>query len=643
MAKNHQIRLLLIPALFLLLANCAWAQIPSAEEILDYQSDIYIFNGGDMIVTETITVTATGDQIKHGIYRDFPTKYRDQYGNNYAVDFQILEVKKDGQPEEYFTENLSNGVRIYIGKKDVLLNPGTYTYLINYETRGQLGFFEDHDELYWNVTGNGWVFPIKKASARVSLPNERIDLTQITTTAYTGVSGSKEQDYTFEIVDDRAIFETTKPLAAYEGLTIVVGWPKGFVAEPTKEERTQSFIWQNLGLAIALVGLIIVLVYYFFAWSLVGRDPKKEAIIAQYESPRGFSPALIGYIHKMGYRSQLLTAAIINLAIKGFIKIEKDRNYELVKLTKDDSKLAEEEKALAEEFFHHHDSLTIKESNHEEISYGILELKKSLDHQANKKYVNYNLKYTGIGLGLSLPFIILSQLSFDVAKMSIVIFMTIWLSIWTIGVTALSAGVYSLWKAFFEEKNIAKFLAAVFLSVFALPFFFGEIFGLIALSSGSSPLNVLMIAFIMIINGVFLFLLRAPTVEGRKIMDEIEGFKLFLSVTEKDRMNFHNPPDKTPELFEQFLPYALALGVQNQWAEQFTDVFNELHEEGHDYHPGWYAGALAGVAIGDFTNSLGNSFSSAISSASTAPGSSSGFSGGGSSGGGGGGGGGGGW
>ena len=151
---------------------------------------------------------------------------------------------------------------------------------------------------------------------------------------------------------------------------------------------------------------------------------------------------------------------------------------------------------------------------------------------------------------------------------------------------------------------------------------------------------VIAVFIYIVICFIFYNLLKAPTNLGRATMDQVEGFKWFLSVTEKDRMNFHNPPEKTPELFEKFLPYALALGVQNKWAEQFNDVFKRLDEEGHGYTPSWYMGSnLALFSASHFASSFGG----AISSASTPPGSSSGMGGGGFSGGGGGGGGGGGW
>jgi uncharacterized membrane protein len=140
---------------------------------------------------------------------------------------------------------------------------------------------------------------------------------------------------------------------------------------------------------------------------------------------------------------------------------------------------------------------------------------------------------------------------------------------------------------------------------------------------------------------VFGWLLKAYTLEGRKLADEIEGFKLFLSVTEKDRLNFHNPPEKTPQLFEKMLPFALALGVEHKWAEQFAEVFARLKEQGVAYSPVWFHGTFGSFNPTSFSSSVGNNFTGAVAAAATPPGSSSGFSGG--SGGGGGGGGGGGW
>jgi uncharacterized membrane protein len=154
---------------------------------------------------------------------------------------------------------------------------------------------------------------------------------------------------------------------------------------------------------------------------------------------------------------------------------------------------------------------------------------------------------------------------------------------------------------------------------------------------------MVLLAALIVLNLLFYRLLKAPTLTGRKVMDQIEGFKLYLTVAEKDRLNLLNPPERTPELFERYLPYALALEVENEWGEQFAEVLARAGAGGQPYTPVWYTGSYHGLGNSRFVSDLGGAFPGAISSSAAAPGSDSGSGGGGFSGGGGGGGGGGGW
>lgn len=221
------------------------------EEILEYKSEIEIKKDSSMIVEETITVYSTGNEIKRGIYRDFPTQYKDKHGNKYNVGFEILSITRDGKKEDYHTEKMKNGVRIYIGDSDTYLRPGYYTYKIKYETNRQLGYFDDHDELYWNVTGNGWIFNIQNATAIVHLP-DKADMDEVKYEAYTGKQGETKRKYTASIdkYDNTVTFDITDSLKANEGLTIVVEFEKGVVHEPTFEEKLQYFLSDNKGVLI---------------------------------------------------------------------------------------------------------------------------------------------------------------------------------------------------------------------------------------------------------------------------------------------------------------------------------------------------------------------------------------------------------
>ncbi|HZK14382.1 MAG TPA: DUF2207 domain-containing protein, partial [Desulfobaccales bacterium] len=192
--KRSALFLTLTAVMVLALLAGATAASAQSERILNFKSLIKVHPDASMTVTEDITVQATGQgEIKRGIIRDFPTTYRDRLGNTVTVGFKVEEVLRDGQPEPYQTESVSNGVKIFIGQKDVFLKAGVYTYTIRYWVDRELGFFKDFDELYWNVTGNGWTFAIDRAEAYIELPaGAKI----LKSSAYTGYQGDRGHDVT---------------------------------------------------------------------------------------------------------------------------------------------------------------------------------------------------------------------------------------------------------------------------------------------------------------------------------------------------------------------------------------------------------------------------------------------------------------
>jgi uncharacterized membrane protein YgcG len=179
----------------------------------------------------------------------------------------------------------------------------------------------------------------------------------------------------------------------------------------------------------------------------------------------------------------------------------------------------------------------------------------------------------------------------------------------------------------------------------APPIIITALSALVALAFGSSPMIWFSWGFMaLLLHGLFIWLLRAPTPAGRLAMDEIEGFRMYLDTAEQDRLDHMRSPALTPEVFESFLPFAYALGVENHWCERFARELPQQPQQSSGYEPAWYSGNYHGMgALNHLGDNFSSSFSTAISAASSAPGSSSGSSGGGSSGGGGGGGGGGGW
>ena len=606
------------------------------ERILDFDSHIQVRRDASLAVTETIRVVAGGDQIKRGIYRDFPIKYTNDLGLRVRVGFQVTDVRRDGQPEPYHLENQSNGIRVYIGQSEVLLRPGTYTYRISYVTTGQLGFFKDYDELYWNVTGNGWIFPIERVRATVELPPGAGAFNQV---AYTGPQGEQGRDYAIgRSTIGNTQFATTRRLGAYEGLTIALAWQKGVVEAPTAGSQRIAVLRDNPAVVVAAVGLILAFAYYLVAWWRVGRDPPRGTIFPLFHPPEGFSPAAVRYLMRMDFDQKAFAAAVVDMAVKGWLTIEDERgSYSLTRGSGRTEPLTADERAAFEKLFAAGGTLELKNVNHKRIKDAIAALKSQLALGFEKIYFLRNARWLIPGLTLT-GLTLLGAVAFA-PDLVAALFMAVWLSGWTVGCYFLASQVIGLW-------HNRAWAGAVFSSLFAVPFLAGEGFGLFMFGTAVSIPAAVLLIVLAFLGALFHWLLRAPTLRGRQVMDAIEGFKLYLSVAEQDRLEALNPPELTPSLFEKYLPYAMALDVETAWSAKFEAALEAAGQRVADggYSPAWYSGtAWHSHGVGGFAGSLGGAFAGAIAASSSAPGSSSGSGGGGSSGGGGGGGGGGGW
>ena len=419
----------------------------ASERILSFSSAITVDPDASMLVTETIKVVSSGDQIKRGIYRDFPTTYKDRAGNTYVVGFMIQAVARDGKPEAHHTEALSNGIRVYMGQKEVLLPPGEHTYTLSYRTDRQIGFFKDHDELYWNVTGNGWIFPIETAAATVLLP-PGVPADGITLAGYTGPTGATGQNFTAALAPDgKAVFKTTRRLNANEGLTLVVSWPKGFVREPTPREKAVHFLKNNLTLLAAVIGFGVLLLYYLLAWFAAGRDPARGTIMPIYTPPDNLSPAAMRFMAEMGYDDKVFAAAVIDMAVKGFLSIhETDKTVTLTKI-EGPSTLSAEEKKIAVQFFQSNSSIALERKNHARIAAAQNALRTSLTLTFEKTHFVTNRRAFITGVAISAAAVAASFLS--ALDHPDVLFLGVWLTIWSVGVTFLAVTVVKLWHQVF--------------------------------------------------------------------------------------------------------------------------------------------------------------------------------------------------
>src|SRR5690606_4191768 len=552
-----------------------------------YDINVAVNVDGSLEVTEHIRVRAEGGQIRRGIYRDFPTRYRDRYGNRVVIDFDVVDVLRDGQPEPWFTERRDNGMRVNTGNDDLLPVPATYHYTLRYRTTRQLGFFDDHDELYWNAIGTGWAFPIDAASVEVRLP-QPLPAASLTAEGWTGPQGARGQAYrTASPAPGVATWWLTSPLQPREGLTIVLSFPRGVVAAPDAAQRVRWLLADNRALLVALLGLLVVTGYCALRWHKVGRDPPAGTVIVRYGPPEGITPAGLRYIRRMAYDTRCFSADVLSLAGAGALRVERDKGLlsDHWRLEKSGTPPRGDAAVLADRLFATVSTVELDKDNASLLQAATGAHQKGLAQRFNGSMFHHNTGSSAVALLLMLLFC----------------------------AAAIVLGV--------QAGGGLVFAAVPMLAMFAVVI-------------------------------AFAFLVRAPTREGRRILDHIEGLRRYLCVAEKqDLQRLQGPGSDGPEptldagQFEALLPYAVALEVEDAWTRKFTLAVGTAAAAAATSAIGWYhAGNGAGSMgdIGGFTRAIGGSLASQIASSSTAPGSSSGGRGRGFSGGGGGGGGGGG-
>jgi uncharacterized membrane protein YgcG len=636
-------RLLLaaLAALFTLLLP----QHAAAEErILSFDSRIAIQADGTLDVTETIEVQVENAAINHGIYRDFPTRYDAPGGRRVKIGFTLVETLVDGQVEPNKVETLTNGVRIRIGSPDRIVPQGAHVYTIRYRATRMIGRFDGYDELYWNVTGNGWDFRIDRASATITLPS-RVYFGQ--RAAYTGPQGSTERVVQ---VDEEAPgligFETTRPLYAREGLTIAVAFPKGVVAEPSETARLGYFLSDWGPPLVGGLGLAGVLAYLFYAWRRAGRDPRPGTVVPLFSPPDDLSPAAMRYIVEQKFDNRGFAAALVDAAVKGHVRlVEEDGGWlsgnkrRIERL--DDAgaqPLAIAEQGSLDTLLSPNETLVMEQKNHATFSAAKKALSDRFSEAYDGKLFLRNYGWMGAAavawvaaLWLAAATVVLAE---GAGNQLLVL-----LSAASLVVAAL------IFHAAPNDKGTGRCLlnlvavviggAGVLLAFPIIPE---------ALKTGRwLPLAIPLVGLPFVVSSFWW--MSAPTREGRGVLDRIAGFKQYLSITERERLDRMQAPDDTLQLFERYLPYAIALGVENRWADRYTGLLAAAATApGASQGFAWYSGSSSPWDdTGGFVDSIGSSLASSVSAASTAPGSSSGSGGGGSSGGGGGGGGGGGW
>ena len=559
------------------------------ERIIDLHAEIEIMTDGTVIITEFFTIYAAGIQIRRGINRDIPKSRVDKNGRKWSTPVSVGYLKHNGLSSEYVEDYVDDDYIIGFGNDD-FLEHGVHQYELSYATRRHVGFFDDYDELYWNVMGGGCNFLIENISATLHPPAEA---EAIQWSCYTGITGSTEQHC--DCNDDKSAptFTVTRPLYPKEAFTIAVAFPRDIVIRPT---ASQKFWFDYRNWIFGGITVLIMMTWMFFSWrkNVYKCGFAKQTVVPQFFPPNDWNAPKVRYMYLKKFDDKAFTVSLLQMAVKGAIGIEnrlvgRKKRYFLI--PKNDEALTDEEQKMYKKIF---SAKKGKEIQEVEIS------------SANNTYLSAAWQLLKTHTTKTPNADSLCKNNAAPRLLSLMFNLSIWF-------------VYCLVFDYDNPDDRAFFII---------------------------PLALI------VLHRIFRRVMRNPRTEfGAKTEAELFGLQMYLSTAEQIRFDKMMPPEQTPEHFEEMLPYAVALGVENQWCDKFHKVLKKLN-----YQPEWYddkdfstdilSGFLASNVLYELNRSITTSGAVrqpvTYSSGSSSSGSSSwssGSSGGGSSGGGGGGGG----
>ena len=518
--------------------------LSNEEEITNYHAVIEPQRDGSIIVSEFITVNCLYQNIKRGIFRDLPEKD--------GVTYKVLSVRRDGRPEPFFTEKKGRNKRVNTGTDAFLPQRGLYTYEIRYKARDVVRGFDDFDEVYWNVTGNGWDFPISNASAEIRLP---LNVKVLQKAAYVGFSGSKEEGKL-----SGGYFSAGRPLRAHEGLTVAAGFEKGFVTDPIQGSSPFETPFPPVWGAVCLV-----LIYASATWFLFGRDPASLPVMPRFDPPKGVTAAQAGYVYFLGKKEETcFAAALIEGAQKGFFKItEGDSSFLVERLRGGENG--------EEKFFEKNVKFPLKlyEVYDSNLALRLADFERFL----NAKSAAYFEKNTIFSVFAVLGAALLTAVQLYLANVPFSLDMFV-------GAVFLLSGSASAAKALRPVRGRKKryFERGVALAA-SLPFLFFPFFLWRPLFQDPRIVEALcFLATCLLAAPFYAYLMHRPSVKGKRLEEHLEGMKKFMTAVHQDF-----PKEASFEKMDRLLPYAVLFGIEKEWVEK-----TERMIAGTTYAPSWY-------------------------------------------------------
>ncbi|MBQ4493919.1 MAG: DUF2207 domain-containing protein [Elusimicrobiaceae bacterium] len=536
------------------------------EKIYLFDVKIDVQTNGSINITENITLNAKHQQIRRGIYRDIPVSFGNQLDS--------ISLTMDGQTHPFFTENKGRNLRVNFGN-DNYIPQGRHTYSFNYTYKNAIKFFKNYDELYWNITGNDWNFVIDKARAQVNLPaNARVQSENIS--LYTGPSGAKESNARQV---GTLTFETTRPLSYREGFTIAVPFDKGAVEQPPFLTRLKDSFSFSVLFSFAL--FIFLIIYAVGSWLKVGRDPVYPDI-AYYEPPKDISPAFTYFLYNKMADSKFIACILLDLAMKGYIEIQTEKgtfgSVQISMLRKKPAgpDLPQEEKMILNKLFGFAGGDVCN------LDYTTGVMLNAIMKQLHKYFAEESKAYI-VGNG-----------SYIVKAVIIVALLGIVPFIFTAPEAIfinLHFSVFFVVFPFIAKNPLFKILIRICIIGFYSLFWMGMI---------NSPSAFLCLVFyIASLWGLGYYMQLIPNVTplGRDIFEKLNGFKKYIKTAEVNRFAVSNPMDEE-KIFCDYLPYAFAMGLENQWIKKFTNTLSQATIDKCVACAGGVAAVSGGLASG---------------------------------------------
>ncbi|HEU6450116.1 MAG TPA: DUF2207 domain-containing protein [Gemmatimonadaceae bacterium] len=589
------IALLLIPSALLFAQDTGWT-------ITSFNSSYTVRPDRTIDVVETILVDF-GPLQKHGIYREIPVRYRKVVGpglpigaGTMKVDLDVLSVTDASGHRLPIKVTRGSRVRIRIGDADELVT-GKQSYIIHYRLASGLGFFQDHDELYWQVTGTEWPVPILHAAANVTIATPAAAIASDTTGwsawCYAGWAESSSNERCAAAITGSAEyhFESGR-LDPGEGLTLVAAFPKGIVPAPTAADKAASAAatWWPVALPP------IVLLFMASFWWRNGREPSVGSIVPMWRPPEGLPPGAAGALADQKADMDDVVATLLDMAVRGYVTIHEVQLGGPLGIASGDSFVA---KTLR--------SIGIGDTD--------WELRRT-DKPANGELVSYEASVLN-GVFEGMPCRRMSDLHNEFYK----------------HLPDIKKKMYG----FLVEKGLFPKNPESVRNRYILV---GVLFDVLGFWLAIGLQNVI-VGIGLVVTGLIFFgfanAMPKKTLAGARAWRDLEGLKEYIRRAEKSQLEFSQGPERTTQLFETLLPYAVALDVSDIWVKQFATILASSP-------PTWYTGNTPGrFDVHHFQSGISDFRSAAAKTMGSAPGSSSGSGGGGSVGGGGGGGGGGSW